>query len=126
MDSDVHKVQDKGDGGKAGALMLNKVSSKNDQFSRVHEDPLLLMKQNEMKARNDGRLKSNSSSMSKVREELATRYGVVMAPEAEKSKTHIDSRDKKERKERKEKKSKKGEKDRKEKKERRGDEDSST
>ena len=32
-------------------LFLNSVSAKNDLFTRLHEDPLLLIKQNELKVR---------------------------------------------------------------------------
>ena len=32
-----------------GMLFLNSVSAKNDLFTRLHEDPLLLIKQNELK-----------------------------------------------------------------------------
>ena len=32
---------------KAGALMLSKVSAKNDTYTRIHEDPLLVMKRKE-------------------------------------------------------------------------------
>lgn len=34
-------------GNSAGATWLNKTSSKNDMFTRLHEDPMLLIKQNE-------------------------------------------------------------------------------
>ena len=55
----------------------------------------------------------SSSSLAKVREEVAARYGVVAAPVPERSKEHND-------KDRKDKKYKKDKKDRKEKKEKRG------
>jgi hypothetical protein len=36
-------------GASAGATWLNKTSNKNDMFTRLHEDPMLLIKQNEKK-----------------------------------------------------------------------------
>lgn len=33
---------------KPGSLWMNKVSSKNDIFTRLHEDPMLLIKKNEI------------------------------------------------------------------------------
>lgn len=38
-------------GNSAGATWLNKTSSKNDMFTRLHEDPMLLIKQNEKRVR---------------------------------------------------------------------------
>jgi hypothetical protein len=31
-----------------GSLWMNKISSKNDTFTRLHEDPMLLIKKNEI------------------------------------------------------------------------------
>jgi hypothetical protein len=45
-DSEVKKVESQ-----PGMLFLNSVSAKNDLFTRLHEDPLLLIKQNELKVR---------------------------------------------------------------------------
>lgn len=35
-----------------GMLFVNSVSAKNEMFNRLHEDPLLLIKQNELKVSN--------------------------------------------------------------------------
>lgn len=43
-DSEVKKVESQ-----PGMLFLNSVSAKNDLFTRLHEDPLLLIRQNEIK-----------------------------------------------------------------------------
>ncbi len=45
-DSEVKKVESQ-----PGMLFLNSVSAKNDLFTRLHEDPLLLIKQNELRVR---------------------------------------------------------------------------
>lgn len=40
-------------GNSAGATWLNKTSTKNDMFTRLHEDPMLIIKQNEKKVHFD-------------------------------------------------------------------------
>jgi len=63
--SDIHKLQDNK---KVGALWLNKVNSKNDTFSRINEDPLMIMKRTEIEARE--RILSNPVKMAKIKHEL--------------------------------------------------------
>ena len=62
--TDVHKV-----GNNAGALWLNKTTSKNDTFTRLHEDPMLMIKQQEKK--NLEKILNNPLKMEKVRQTVA-------------------------------------------------------
>lgn len=68
--SDIHKLQDSK---KVGALWLNKVSSKNDTFSRINEDPLMMMKKTEIEARD--RILNNPVKMAKIKHELQMKLG---------------------------------------------------
>lgn len=52
-----------------GSLWLNKVSSKNDVFTRLHEDPLLVMKQNEIDARKQ--VLNNPVKMARIQHQIA-------------------------------------------------------
>ena len=63
--SDIHKLQDSK---KVGALWLNKVNSKNDTFSRINEDPLMMMKKTEIEARE--RILNNPVKMAKIKHDL--------------------------------------------------------
>ena len=63
--SDLHKL--KSESSAAGSLWLNKISSKNDTFSRLHEDPMLFIQQQEAQARL--RITSNPLKMAKIKAE---------------------------------------------------------
>lgn len=52
-----------------GSLWLNKVSSKNDVFTRLHEDPLLVMKQNEIDARKQ--VLNNPVKMARIQHQIS-------------------------------------------------------
>ena len=63
QESEVKKVESQ-----PGMLFLNSVSAKNDMFTRLHEDPLLLIKQNELKKRED--VVKNPVKMARIRQQL--------------------------------------------------------
>jgi hypothetical protein len=91
-ESDIQKVSEtKG----PGSLWLNKTSTKNDSFTRLHEDPMLLIKQREKKSRDD--IINNPVLMARLKEQMRT----------EKRMEKVEKKMKKDKKERKEKKSKK-------------------
>ena len=52
-----------------GSLWLNKISSKNDTFTRMHEDPLLVMKRNEKLSREN--ILSNPVKMARIRHAIS-------------------------------------------------------
>lgn len=52
-----------------GSLWLNKISSKNDTFTRMHEDPLLVMKRNEKLAREN--ILNNPVKMARIRHAIS-------------------------------------------------------
>lgn len=62
--TDIHKIQKD-----PGSLWLNKVSSKNDTFTRLHEDPLLLIKQNEVNA--SKMVLNNPVKMARIQQQIA-------------------------------------------------------
>eukprot|EP01041_Mallomonas_annulata_P008703 gene8703-17984_t len=62
--TDLHKIEKD-----PGSLWLNKISSKNDTFTRLHEDPLLLIKQNEVNARKD--VLNNPVKMARIQHQIA-------------------------------------------------------
>ena len=53
---------------KPGSLWMNKVSSKNDMFTRLHEDPLLMMKRSEKEAHEN--VINNPVKMARIRQQL--------------------------------------------------------
>lgn len=89
--TDLHKL-----GNQAGALWLNKVNSKNDTFTRLHEDPLLLIRQNEKKCRES--IINNPLKLSRIQEEIK----LQLDKEKTENKVKKDKKDKKEKKEKKE------------------------
>ena len=52
-----------------GSLWLNKISSNNDTFTRIHEDPLLVMKRNEKLARES--ILNNPVKMARIRHAIS-------------------------------------------------------
>lgn len=54
---------------KPGSLWLNKVSTKNDVFTRLHEDPMLMMKRSEKEAHEN--VINNPVKMARIRQQLA-------------------------------------------------------
>ncbi len=70
----IYKPKDTGDNivketsKKPGSLWLNKVSSKNDVFTRLHEDPMLMMKRNEKEAHEN--VLNNPVKMARIRQQL--------------------------------------------------------
>ena len=57
------------EGGGSGGQWLSKISTKNDLFTRVHEDPLLVMKKNEKASRES--VLNNPVKMAKIRHSIA-------------------------------------------------------
>lgn len=53
-----------------GSLWMNKISTKNDTFTRMHEDPLLTMKRNEKASRES--VLNNPVKMARIRHAIAT------------------------------------------------------
>lgn len=66
--TELHKL-----GTNAGALWLNKTSSKNDIFTRLHEDPLLMIKQQEKKSLES--VLNNPMKMERIRQTVAAAQG---------------------------------------------------
>jgi hypothetical protein len=56
--------------GEGSVKWMNKISTKNDTFTRVHEDPILMIKQEEKRARE--KVLSNPLKMDKIRQKIAT------------------------------------------------------
>lgn len=104
--TDLHKL-----GKSAGALWLNKVSSKNDSFTRLHEDPLLVIKQKEKQTRE--KIVNNPIKLGRIQDEIL----------AQLRQEELDKKEKKEAKKKEKKHHKEEKKDRKRRRERSDDSD---
>ncbi len=100
--SDLHKLKSEN---QSGALYLNKISSSNDAFTRLHEDPLLSIRLSEKQARE--KIINNPLKLEKIKNQLMMQ---LQSKSEKKSKKHKrekkDKKDKKDMKDKKDKKSK--------------------
>lgn len=72
------------------SVWMSKVSAKNDSFTRVHEDPLLLIKQSEKKTRDS--ILSNPLKIARLKEQVEAQMGKLGSSFKDKKSSSSDSK----------------------------------
>ena len=89
--SDLHKLKSEN---QSGALYLSKISSSNDAFTRLHEDPLLSIRLSEKQARE--KIINNPLKLEKIKNQLMMQLQSISENKSKKRKRQKkDSKDKK-------------------------------
>ena len=78
---------------KPGSLWMNKISSKNDMFTRLHEDPMLKIKKNEKEAREN--VVNNPVKMARIRQQLAKDVEKIEAKKKRKEEKKLEKKKRK-------------------------------